>query len=65
MFDYSLMNELFSPPFGSNAAWSARDGTVYMRQVGVVSCVVPGTNLRSQSSFSGLDNLFQWISAIS
>lgn len=72
VFDYSSMNDcvrlihkFFSPPFGSNAAWSARDGTVYMRQVGVVSCVVPSTNLRRQSSVSGLDNLFQWISAIS
>lgn len=36
------------PPFGSNAAGSACDGTVYMRQVGMVPCVVPGTNLKAR-----------------
>lgn len=39
---------LSSPPFGSNAAGSACDGTVYMRQVGMVPCVVPGTNLKAR-----------------
>lgn len=41
----SKVLETSSPPFGSNAAGSACDGTVYVRQVGVVPCVVPGTNL--------------------
>lgn len=36
-----------SPPFGSDAAGSACDGTVYVRQVGVVPCVVPGANLNA------------------
>lgn len=42
---------LLSPPFGSNAAGSACDGTVYMRQVGVVPCVVPGANLKARAVF--------------
>lgn len=47
-----IVNALFSPPFGSNAAWSACYGAVYMRQIGVVSCVVLRTNLKKkQSSF--------------
>lgn len=43
-----IVNTLFSPPFGSNAAWSACYGAVYMRQIGVVSCVGLGTNLKNR-----------------
>lgn len=39
-----------SPPFGSDAARSACDGAVYMRQVGVVSCVVLRTDLKTADS---------------
>lgn len=50
-----------SPPFGSNAAGSACDGTVYMRQVGMVPCVVPGTNLKARAK----ENNSQFILLIS
>lgn len=46
-----FIHMLLSPPFGSNAAGSACDGTVYMRQVGVVPCVVPGANLKARAVF--------------
>lgn len=52
---------LSSPPFGSNAAGSACDGTVYMRQVGMVPCVVPGTNLKAREK----GNISQFILIIS
>lgn len=48
-----------SPPFGSNAAWSACDGTVYMRQVGVVPCVVPGTNLKAKAATLAFKSYFK------
>lgn len=48
VFLISSYSKLSSPPFGSNAAGSACDGTVNMRQVGVVPCVVPGTNLKAR-----------------
>lgn len=43
----------FSPPFGSDAARSACDGAVYMRQVGVVSCVVLRTDLKKAERLQG------------
>lgn len=46
----------FSPSFGSDAAGSARDGAVDVRQVGVVPCVVPGTDLQGHSSSGLLEN---------
>lgn len=46
----------FSPSFGSDAAGSARDGAVDVRQVGVVPCVVPGTDLQGRSSVGLLAN---------
>lgn len=42
-----------SPPFGSDAARPARDGAVYMRQVGVVSCVVLRTDLETAERRQG------------
>lgn len=44
-------SRLSSPPFGSDAARPACDGAVDMRQVGVVPCVVPSTNLKSQKQY--------------
>lgn len=65
---HGLIHMLLSPPFGSNAAGSACDGAVDVRQVGVVSRVVPGTNLKARavlgfymtcfSGFVPLHNLF-------
>lgn len=46
-----------SPPFGSDAAGSACDGAVYMRQVGVVSCVVLGTDLETAELRQGDSSL--------
>lgn len=46
----SLCEVMCSPPLGSNAAGPTRDGAVYMRQVGVVPCVVPGTDLKQSNS---------------
>lgn len=45
---FGFVCRLSSPPFCADAAGPACDGAVYVRQVGVVPCVVPGANLKTQ-----------------